>query len=95
MQCLHCLESGLESYVQMTETIELTDVKDITMIGMDLHSLIDYADKMLGGLIIVDYGSSLVGLVVGIFFSLTMTNVVQKARENLCAILTNYTWLTL
>ena len=83
MQCLHCLEAGLESYAQMTETIGATELKDMTMIGMDLHSLIEYANKMLGGLIIVDYGSSLLGAVVGIFFGLTMTDVVQKARDEL------------
>ena len=78
MQCLSCLEGGLGSYSQMTETTNLKDMNDLSIIGMDLLSLIDYTNKMLGGLIIVDYGSSLFGAVIGIYLGFSMTNVVQK-----------------
>ena len=78
MQCLHCLEGGLDSYSQMTETATINDVKDLSIIGMDLNALIEYTNKMLGSLIIVDYGTSMFGIVIGIYFSLTMTNVVQE-----------------
>ena len=78
MQCLHCLEGGLESYSQMTETVTIKDVKDLSIIGMDLHSLVEHTNKMLGGLIIVDYGSSLLGIVLGIFFCFSIGNVVIK-----------------
>ena len=82
MQCLHCLEGGLDSYSQMTETATINDVKDLSIIGMDLYALIEYTNKMLGSLIIVDYGTSMFGIVIGIFISLSLTNVVQEVCKS-------------
>ena len=79
MQCLSCLEGGLESYSKITESLNIQDVQDLSIAGINLHSLIEYSNGMLGQLIIVDYGSSLFGAVIGIFISFSMTDVVHKA----------------
>ena len=79
MQCLSCLEGGLESYSKITESLSIQDVQDISITGMNLHSLIECSNEMLGKLIIVDYGSSLFGAVIGIFISFSITDVIHKA----------------
>ena len=81
MQCLSCLEGGLESYSKITESLSIQDVQDLSVMGMNLHSLIEYSNKMLGQLIIVDYGSSLLGAVIGIFISFSITDVVNNASR--------------
>ena len=83
MQCLNCLEGGLDSYSHMTEISPINDVKDLSIIGMDLHALMEHGNKILGGLIVVDYGTSMLGIVIGIFFSLSMTNVVQEVSKKI------------
>ena len=79
MQCLSCLEGGLEFYSKMTESLSIQDVHDLSVTGINLHSLVEDSNQMLGQLIIVDYGLSLFGAVIGIFISFSMTDVVHKA----------------
>ena len=81
MQCLSCLEGGLEFYSKMTESLSIQDVKDFSVTGMNLHSLVEYSNLMLGQLIIADYGSSLLGAVIGIFISFSITDVVNNASR--------------
>ena len=85
MQCLHCLESGLESYSKMMEpeNLVISDVTDMCTLGMKMHHLMEYANKILGGLIVVDYGSCLVGAVAGIYFSFSITNVNEKVGKQI------------
>ena len=83
LQSLKCLESGLESYFKMTESISISNVTDLCISGVKLHSLMEYANKILGGLIVVDYGSCLVGAVAGIYFSFSITNVNEKVGKQI------------
>ena len=81
LQSLYCLDAGLQHYIDLTsDLISVDKVHDMGVIGIDLNSLIEEANSIFGGLIVIEYGSNLISSTLNLFSSLSIFNINYGVR---------------
>ena len=81
LQCLYCIDAGLQHYTDMTSgPISGENVQEVAIIGIDLTSLLENANNLFGTLIVIEYGLNLLGSTLYMFLGSTLFNVYYEVK---------------